>query len=93
MASYLITYDDGNDQNLTVDRIEYDGEQYIAYTDNEIIAYIRAFDVRSIIRTDNEPTRYPHPDGDITVLGPEIFASKDDSVICWKGENYTRQSE
>lgn len=38
-------------------------------------------------------TRYPHPDGDFIVLGPEIFASKDGAVICWKGENYVRQQE
>jgi hypothetical protein len=36
---------------------------------------------------------YPHADGDVTVLGPEIFASKDGNVICWKGENYVRQQE
>lgn len=38
-------------------------------------------------------TRYPHPDGDLTVLGPETFASKDQQVICWKGDNYVRQTE
>lgn len=38
-------------------------------------------------------TRYPHPDGDVTVLGPETFASSDGTVICWKGVNYERQPE
>ncbi|MFR9794276.1 hypothetical protein ACL07V_37580 [Streptomyces sp. MB22_4] len=39
-----------------------------------------------------DPTpSYPYPDGDVTVLGPEVFASKDGGVICWKGENYERQ--
>jgi hypothetical protein len=38
-------------------------------------------------------TRYPYHDGDNTVLGPEIFASKDRNVICWKGVNYERQQE
>jgi hypothetical protein len=33
---------------------------------------------------------YPHQDGDFTVLGPEVFASADGSVICWRGENYYR---
>jgi hypothetical protein len=37
------------------------------------------------------PAEYPHQDGDVTVLGPEIFASSNGDVICWKGENYTRQ--
>ncbi|MFJ6069098.1 hypothetical protein ACIQHU_39415 [Streptomyces tendae] len=36
--------------------------------------------------------QYPYQDGDVTVLGPEIFASKDDTVISWRGENYVRQS-
>jgi hypothetical protein len=36
--------------------------------------------------------QYPHKDGDITVLGPEIFASLDGDVISWRGENYTRQA-
>lgn len=38
-----------------------------------------------------EPT-YPHADGDVTVLGPEIFASPDGDVISWKGDNYVRQA-
>lgn len=92
MARYLITYDDGTDQTLTVDRIEYDGEQYKALTGNELIAYIRPLDVRSIVCTSDEPIRYPHADGDLTILGPEIFVSSDRKVICWKGENYIPQS-
>lgn len=35
---------------------------------------------------------YPYPDGDVIVLGPEVFVSNDGDVICWKGENYTRQT-
>ena len=35
---------------------------------------------------------FPHESGDVTVLGPEIFAAKDDSVICWRGQNYIPQS-
>jgi hypothetical protein len=34
---------------------------------------------------------YPRQDGDVTVLGPEIFASTDGTVICWKGVNYVHQ--
>lgn len=37
------------------------------------------------------PVRYPHQDGDFTVLGPEIFT--DGVVICWRGENFVRQTE
>jgi hypothetical protein len=35
--------------------------------------------------------RYPRKEGDITVLGPEIFASRDGSVLSWKGNNYVPQ--
>lgn len=38
-------------------------------------------------------SRYPYPDGDVTVLGPEIFASNDGQAISWKGDNYERQQE
>jgi hypothetical protein len=44
--------------------------------------------VAAYLAARNEPT-YPYQDGDTTVLGPEIFASSDGSVICWRGENYT----
>lgn len=37
------------------------------------------------------PATYPHPDGDRTVLGPEIFT--DGTVICWKGRNYVPQEQ
>ena len=40
-----------------------------------------------------ERDRYPYPDGETVVLGPEIFAAKDGSVICWKGVNYTPQDD
>lgn len=34
---------------------------------------------------------YPRDDGDVTTLGPEIFISHHDDVICHKGKNYTPQ--
>jgi len=37
-------------------------------------------------------TEYPYQDGDITVLGPEVFASQDGAVISWKGVSYVRQT-
>lgn len=36
---------------------------------------------------------FPHRSGNFTVLGPEIFASDDEQVICWKGRNYVPQPE
>lgn len=34
---------------------------------------------------------YPRQDGDLTVLGPEAFASSDGQVISWRGLNYVPQ--
>jgi hypothetical protein len=39
----------------------------------------------------SERDEWPREDGDVTVLGPEVFASLDGSVVCWRGENYVRQ--
>jgi hypothetical protein len=36
--------------------------------------------------------KYPYQDGEVTVLGPEIFASGGGQAISWKGENYVSQS-
>jgi hypothetical protein len=36
---------------------------------------------------------YPHSDGDVLVLGPEIFVSSDGRVISWQGTNYVLQDE
>lgn len=33
---------------------------------------------------------YPYPDGDTTVLGPELFALADRSAIAWEGEWYLK---
>jgi len=37
--------------------------------------------------------QYPQQDGDVTVLGPEIFASADEQVISWRGRNYVPQPD
>jgi hypothetical protein len=34
---------------------------------------------------------FPYQDGDVTVLGPETFASNDGAVLSWRGENYVPQ--
>ena len=50
--------------------------------------------VRDVAKTKHQAAaRYPHPDGDFTVLGPEIFTDRSGDVICWKGENYVRQEQ
>lgn len=41
--------------------------------------------------TDQQPaTAYPYPDGDTTVLGPELFALADRSAIAWEGDWYRK---
>jgi len=40
-----------------------------------------------------DTTGYPRQDGDFVILGPEIFTDIAGTVICWKGENYVRQSD
>lgn len=93
MARFRIAYLDGEDEIVTANEIEPIGGLYVAHGDKHAVAYIPDGNVRSIVRLDEmDAGTYPRPDGDVTVLGPEIFASKDGSVICWKGENYTRQS-
>lgn len=54
---------------------------------NEKIRRIAEADVKDIVM--KQP--YPYNEGDVNVLGPEIFASTDESVICWKGVNYIKQ--
>jgi hypothetical protein len=34
---------------------------------------------------------YPHPSGDVIVLGPMCFVKIDGSVLNWKGQNYVPQ--
>lgn len=41
-----------------------------------------------------EATMYPHDEGDVTVLGPQIFVghkSNGKPVINWRGENFEPQ--
>lgn len=38
-----------------------------------------------------KPKGYPHDSGDVTVLGPGVFAKPDGSVLNWDGVNYVPQ--
>lgn len=38
-----------------------------------------------------EEKTYPYEEADNVVLGPEIFAAADGSVLSWKGQNYVPQ--
>lgn len=42
-----------------------------------------------------EISKYPYKSepGNVTVIGPECFASEDESVIFWKGEHYSRSTD
>jgi len=35
---------------------------------------------------------YPRVDGDVVVIGPEAFMTRDGSVLCYRGHNYVPQS-
>jgi hypothetical protein len=37
--------------------------------------------------------KYPYLEGNTQVLGPEIFAALDGSVISWRGVNYVPQAQ
>lgn len=39
----------------------------------------------------SEGGKYPRDEGDVVVIGPECFAAKDGSMLCWRGVNYVRQ--
>lgn len=77
---------------------------WILYTDKGYKIYInRAF--RSSFDESKEATKeeleaafgngkkYPHEDGSVIVLGPEVFIAKDNSVISYKGENFVPQKK
>lgn len=53
-------------------------------------AFLESFDERPK-RTNGSKKSYPHQDGDFTVIGPQCFASKDETVLNWKGVNYVPQ--
>lgn len=55
---------------------------HIAFATGSIEGY------RSYIR---ERDSYPHASGDVTVIGPGCFANQDETVISWRGVNYSSQ--
>jgi hypothetical protein len=66
----------------------------VAATGVALMSGTTATAIRAIKQAKREAaSRYPHPDGDFTVLGPEIFTDKTGDVISWKGENYARQTQ
>lgn len=51
---------------------------------------------RGYVAPENVPISYPYEDGDVTVLGPQIFAGTGElgeTVINWRGENYIPQEK
>ncbi|GAP46882.1 hypothetical protein [Streptomyces azureus] len=94
MPRYHVRYLNGDDETIEAAAISYDADkiQYLATAeDGAAIAYIPIGNILSIVAIDKAATTYPYQDGDVTVLGPEVFASPDGETISWKGENYTRR--
>ncbi|MCI3246285.1 hypothetical protein [Streptomyces spinosisporus] len=58
-----------------------------------VVINIITYAVRDTALAKHKARLYPRDDGDVTALGPEIFASKDGRTVCWKGVNYERQPE
>jgi hypothetical protein len=96
MATYTINYLTGDTETTEADRVECDPDarDYTFYSGDQVVALAPIANVRSVHRQDDgpgAPITYPYQDGDVTVLGPEVFASVDGEAISWKGENYTRR--
>ncbi|MFD4547282.1 hypothetical protein [Streptomyces sp. NPDC058466] len=94
MARYTINYLTGDTETVEADGVEYDADagDYTFVVGRQAVALAPVINVRSVHRQDdtNEAIAYPHQDGGVTVLGPEVFASADGDAISWRGENYTR---
>jgi hypothetical protein len=41
----------------------------------------------------DRPRSFPYEEGDVVVLGPELFGLPDGSVLCYRGVNYVPQTE
>jgi hypothetical protein len=95
MARYTINYLTGDTETVEADGVEYDADRHYTFTRNgkQVVALTPVAHVRSIVCQDDpkDTITYPHQDGDITVLGPEVFASADGEAISWKGAHYTRR--
>lgn len=94
MARYTINYLTGESETVEADGVEYDAEarDYTFTLGVQAVALAPVANVRSVHREGaaEKATAYPYQDGDVTVLGPEVFASADGEVISWAGANYTR---
>jgi hypothetical protein len=99
MARYTIKYLTGDEETVQAKSVAHDpgARQYVFHRQDRTyapVALIPLDNVLSIHREDDEaeaPVGYPHQDGDVTVLGPEVFASPDGEVISWAGVNYVRR--
>lgn len=48
-------------------------------------------EAQQLLNINSGVTQYPYDDGEVVVLGPEIFVNPEAEVICWRGENWTKQ--
>lgn len=74
-------------QAFVDDWLLYTERGYKVYTNK---AFRGSFDEQSVVQAS---VTYPYDGGGVTVLGPELFAQPDGSVLCWKGQNYIPQPE
>ena len=50
-----------------------------------------ALEMDDRLKAGEDAERYPHDDGDVVVIGPEAFITRDESVLCYRGRNYVPQ--
>ncbi len=95
MARYTINYLTGDTETVEAEGVEYDPDarDYTFVVGQQAVALAPVANVRSVHRQDEDPKKsvtYPYQDGDVIILGPEVFASTDGEAISWKGANYSR---
>lgn len=71
----------------TMLRLHYDAQSSAARIDGAVAMR----DALRRVAVERPPSLYPHRDGEYWVLGPEVIATTDGSVVAWKGENYVPQ--
>src|SRR5437868_14678023 len=73
------------------DWLLYTERGYKVYTNKAFRAAFDLVEDYNDTKPPEEPTSYPHENGDTIVLGPQCFVAVDGSVLSWKGVNYVPQ--
>jgi hypothetical protein len=66
-------------------------DDWILYTDRGYKVYTNKAFSNAFDAVGEEPVSYPYEDGDVIVLGPECFVTRDGATLSWKGVNFVPQ--